>query len=420
MIDLPNGDSFLVAVLATWWTGRTPLVVPPGSTPQETKALFAATGGVPPTPPISALPLQTAGVARSRDDGTSRTPRPEPHHAWSLPSGGSTGLPGLVPVAGPPAAVLAGQQRLLSVVGWRPAAVQLVLGPLFHAAPFTSALSGLAAGNHLVVPDRFTPAGVAEVLTVAPPTWCQLTPHHMAMIGCDEGLADRLCGTLEGLLHTAAPCPEDVKRAWIERLGGERLFEIYGSTQMLGTTVCDGVEWLERPGTVGRPFMTRIRILDEDGRRLPAGTVGEVAMRSPRTRQLTAPEAAQVRPHPGGFYGAGDLGHLDEAGYLFLSDRVDDVIIVGGANVSAREIENVLTAHPLIREAVVSGRPHPVLGELPHAVVVCEPGGSLTLRELKGYCAQYLASHKVPASFEAVGELARSRAGKVQRYRYHG
>ena len=137
----------------------------------------------------------------------------------------------------------------------------MVVGPLFHAAPFISAFGGLVAGDHLVLPDRFAPAVLAAALERFPPWWCQLTPHQMQLFAADPKLTGLLCHDLRALMHTAAPCPEDVKRDWIARVGGDRLHEMYGATQMIGVAVCNGTQWLERPGTVGRPFMTQVRIL---------------------------------------------------------------------------------------------------------------------------------------------------------------
>ncbi|MFI7337019.1 AMP-binding protein [Streptomyces sp. NPDC050085] len=418
VIDLPNGAPFVVAVLASWWTGRTPLIVPSGSTPQEREALFARTNGSPPAPDISADVLNVLEGTGQCAGQEAHPIEDEPSESWCLPSGGSTGLPSLVPVQGKPSAVIAGQQLLLSAMGWHAASVQLVLGPLFHAAPFTSTFSGVAAGNHVVMPARFSPADLEEALDLAPPTWCQLTPHQMALIAADEQLMEVFSSRLEGIMHTAAPCPADVKQEWIDRIGPQRVFEMYGSTQMIGAAVSSGTEWLERPGTVGRPFMTQVRILDDNGRRLPPGTVGEVTMRSTGTRRLAPATASHVRTHPGGFYGVGDLGYLDKDGYLYLTDRLDDVMIIGGANVSAREIELTLLAHPDVREVIVCGRPNELMGETPHAVVACVPGSAPTIADLKAHCAARLASYKVPTSIELVPELARSKAGKIQRFRY--
>jgi len=412
LIDLPNGQSFFIAVLATWWSGRTPLIIPPNSTPEELNVLFAATGGKQPAPYVTEEILSHGAAATD----VLRQPSPEREEGWYLPTGGSTGLPGLVPVYGQPASLIAGQQLLMSAMGWRASAVQLVLGPLFHAAPFTSSFSGIVGGNHIVAPPRFSRPDLEAALEIAHPTWLQLTPHHMNLIGADDGFMSTLSESLDGMMHTAAPCPEDVKRHWINRLGGHRVFEMYGSTQMIGAAICSGTDWLRRPGTVGRPFMTQVRILDERGRRLPPDTVGEVTMRSTGTRRMAASEN-HVRRHAGGYCGVGDLGYLDRDGYLFLTDRLDDVIIVGGANVSAREVEAVLLTHPSIREAIVVSRTHDLLGQTPYAVIACV-GKPPSFAEVQKHCAQRLAPYKVPFAMEVVPELDRSRAEKIQRYKY--
>jgi bile acid-coenzyme A ligase len=417
VIDLPNGHDFVVAVLAAWWAGRTPVVIPPGATSEERAALFQDTTHAVPTVSFSDERLR---MALSEPTAQSQGPKPsiEPAKAWHLPSGGSTGLPRLVPAVGSPLTVLSSQQLLLSAVGWSPGGTQLVVGPLFHAAPFISAFGGLIAGDHLVLPDRFAPAVLAAALDRFPPRWCQLTPHQLQLLAADPKLTALLCRELHALMHTAAPCPEDVKRDWIARVGGDRVYEMYGATQMVGVAVCNGTEWLQRPGTVGRPFMTQIRILGRNGQRLLPGQQGEVVMRSAVTRRLPAAVAARMRHHAGGFYGVGDLGYLDADGYLFLTDRLDDVIIVGGANVSAREVENALCKHSKIRDAVVTGRSHAVLGQAVHATVACDPAQPVTLREVRDHCGGLLAGHKVPVTLEVLHELARSRSGKVERFRY--
>jgi bile acid-coenzyme A ligase len=339
--------------------------------------------------------------------------------AWYLPSGGSTGLPGFVPVPGSPVEQLRSQQGLLRAMRWRPDCTQLVMGPLHHAAPFTCAMTGLFSGNHVVVVHRFDLNAVRDAVRRLPPQWCQTTPHQMAVLAADRALSGALSTHLEGLMHTAAPCPADTKRAWIDLLGPERVFELYGSTQMVGAVIGDGPGWLKHPGAVGKPYMTQVRILDPDGRALPAGEVGEVYMRTGATRRLDPARAGHLRLRPGGFVSVGDLGFLDEDGYLHLTDRVDDVIIVGGANVSAREIENTLLGHPAVREALVVARPHKLLGQVPHAVVVAtDPGARPAVADLRRHCRDSLEAYKVPGSIEFTDEFKRSRAGKIQRYAY--
>ncbi|MFJ6194872.1 class I adenylate-forming enzyme family protein [Micromonospora sp. NPDC092111] len=420
VVALPNGIGFLVAVLASWWAGRTPLVVAPESTAPELAQLFSGVG----RPPEEIFTFDeseptTAAPATGRAAATSAVGAAEPTTAWYLPSGGSTSLPRLVPIPGRPGAQLAGQSVLLAAVGWRPDADHLVLGPLSHAAPFTCALTGLVYGNHLVVVDRFGPGAVRDAVRRVPPTWCQLTPHQMAVIGGDPAFLRAFGERLVGVLHTAAPCPAAVKQAWLDGIGADRVYELYGSTQMVGAVVSRGTDWLERPGTVGRPYMTQVRILDEEGAGLPPGQVGEVYLRTAGTRRLSAAQSGHLRGRPGGYFSVGDLGYLDQDGYLFLVDRVDDVIIVGGANVSAREVEQTLVAHPAVGEALVVGRPDRLLGQRVHALVVrADAGSEPSAAELREHCVGLLAPHKVPVSIEVIREFERSSAGKIRRFRY--
>ncbi|MFK3979401.1 class I adenylate-forming enzyme family protein [Micromonospora sp. NPDC050397] len=426
VVALPNGIGFFVAVLASWWAGRTPLVVPPESTAPELVRLFSSVGR--PREEIFAFdgselvaPVRDASAPTTagRTAATVAVGAAEPAVAWYLPSGGSTSLPRLVPVPGRPADQLSGQSTLLGAVGWRPDADHLVLGPLSHAAPFTCALTGLVHGNHVVLVDRFAPGAVRDAVRRVPPTWCQLTPHQMAVIGADPAFLRSFGARLAGLLHTAAPCPAAVKRLWMDSIGADRVYELYASTQMVGAVVSRGTDWLQRPGTVGRPYMTQVRILDEKGLVLPPGQVGEVYLRTAGTRRLSAAQTGHLRGRPGGYFSVGDLGYLDEDGFLFLVDRVDDVIIVGGANVSAREVEQTLVAHPAVGEALVVGRPDRLLGQRVHALVVPADAESVPdTTDLRAHCAGLLAPHKVPTSIEVIAEFERSHAGKIQRFRY--
>jgi bile acid-coenzyme A ligase len=406
-IALPNGTSFFIAVLASWWAAKTPLILPADSSAHERETLLSGL-------PDDLLDLGEEVLAEGAED-VSPLPYQDPREGWYLPSGGSTGLPHLVSLSGSPAALLAGQVPLFAAMGRRPDATQLVLGPLSHAGPFVASMSGLFSGNHLVVIDRFAPTAIEDAVRRYPPTWCQTTPHQMAVLALDDTIGDAFGANLDALMHTAAPCPAEVKRDWIRRLGPDRVFELYGSTEIVGAVINSGSEWLERPGMCGRPFMTEIRIAGPDGSSRPPGKVGEVYMRTTMRRPAPA-DTAHLRSLPGGFHSVGDLGYVDEDGYLFLTDRVDDVILVGGANVSAREVENVLIRHPAVREALVVGRPHGLLGQTVCAVLVL--ASPVSEAEVQRHCERFLAVHKVPTSIETVPELERSRAGKVRRHVY--
>jgi bile acid-coenzyme A ligase len=213
LVDLPNGLDFFVVVLASWAAGRSPVVVPHGSSAAELDRLLGS-GALADTGFIAAHGV-VAGEAGA-GDGWRRFP---PHHidepdpSWFLPSGGSTGLPTLTPANGRPADLLAGQQLLLAALGWTHDATQLVMGPLNHAAPFTSSVAGLLAGNHLVVLERFNPAAVLDAAVRHQPTWFQATPHQMAILATKSSVVDALSVHLTGMMHTAAPCPQAVKES---------------------------------------------------------------------------------------------------------------------------------------------------------------------------------------------------------------
>ncbi|WP_405508763.1 AMP-binding protein [Streptomyces cyaneofuscatus] len=418
LVALPNGEGLVRAVLASWMLGRTPMLTPPEATDPEKRVLSMGLGRK--TQEAFIWSESTLAAALEPDAPQPHfTPRgQEPPVTWYLPTGGSTGLPSLFPVSPRPATVLTGARRLMKRTGWSPEAVQLSLGPLSHTAPLTMCMAGITGGAHVVMLRRLDPASLESTVNRFAPTWCQLTPHQMSLIDAHKGLWDALSRSLIGMLHTSAPCPDEVKRRWISRLGAQRVHETYSSTQAVGATLCDGDEWLAHPGTVGRPFLSnQVLIADEEGRSLPPGDVGEVCMRSEWTDLFAGEDVRRVRSGGDDFLGVGDLGYTDSDGYLYLTGRLDDIILVGGANVSAREVENVLLAHPDVLEVVVVKRLDPLMGHVIHAVMVpsdlASPPG---IEGLRRHCLRSLSPYKVPWAVDWVENLPRSHAGKVERF----
>ncbi|TLQ46302.1 class I adenylate-forming enzyme family protein [Streptomyces marianii] len=418
LIALPNGEGLVRAVLASWMLGCTPIIIPPHATDAEKQALSKGLGEV----VAEAFPWSEYRlVAALEPDGS----RPafslrglEPSVTWYLPTGGTTGLPTLFPVSPRPSTALTGARRLMENAGWSPGAVQLSIGPLTHAAPLMMCLAGIGGGSHVVMPRRLDPVSLKSAIERFAPTWCQLTPHQMALIDANQSLWDALCSSLTGMLHTSAPCPEGVKRRWIARLGGKQVHETYSSTQAVGTTICDGDEWLAHPGTVGRPFLSnQVLIADDEGRPLPPGEVGEVFMRSEWTEVFASDDPQRLRSGSDDFLSVGDLGYTDSDGYLYLTGRLNDVILVGGANVSTREVESVLLTHPDISEVVVVKRPDPLLGDVIHAVIVPSdlknPPGIEGVRE---HCRGKISPYKIPLTVDVVEMLPRSHSEKVERF----
>jgi bile acid-coenzyme A ligase len=233
-----------------------------------------------------------------------------------------------------------------------------------------------------------------------------------------EGIENRDLSSLESVLHGGAPLPEWVARKWIELVGPSCFFVSYGSSENAGIALANGEQWLAHPGTVGKPFNTIVRVLDDEGADLPPGAVGEIYLRW-REQAATSFEysgAVQARRTADGFSSLGDLGWLDEDGFLFLADRRTDLIISGGANVYPAEVEAALSEHGDVVDAAVVGVPDPEWGRRVHAIVQLRPTDQPpTAEALRDHCRERLAAYKVPKTFEFTERLPRSAAGKLRR-----
>ncbi len=360
-------------------------------------------------------------------DGDTVTPVGEPAPAdparpalgYLLATGGTSGMTKVVAVPGPvrydPALI---PSPLLVKAGWRSGQRQLVAGPLHHTAPFTHWLNGMLDEHTVVLLPIFAADLLLESIRRYAIDWLQVTPAHLRSILqlAEPDSAD--LGGLQALLHTAAACDFATKKAWLELAGPERVFETYGSTEEIGVTLVRGDEWLARPGTVGKGFLTQIRILDEAGRRLPPGDVGTVYMRSPRPAGRTSYLGdLRMDSTPDGFATVGDHGWLDEHGYLFLAPRRTDLINVGGENVYPAEVEAAILEHPAVLDTVVVGAPDPVLGSVVHARVVPRASARLSRTDLIRHCVTRLSPYKVPRDVSFVSTVPRSAAGKLERWR---
>ncbi len=339
--------------------------------------------------------------------------------AYLLATGASTGIPKIAARPGP---LRYDPVRTPSLVirqtGWRSAQRQLIVGPLYHAAPFTAFLDALLDSNTVVLQPVFAPQWTVELVRRYAIEWLQLTPTHMREILRLPDLDPAGFGTLRAMLHTAARCDAGTKRGWIDLLGPERVYEIYGATEGVGVTLVRGDEWLARHGTVGRGFLTQIRILDDTGNLVAAGTAGTVFMRTPRQvgRSDYVNDQA-IRTTPDGFATVGDHGWLDRDGYLYLEPRDHDTINVGGEKVDPDEVEATLRDHPAVVDAVAVAVPHQTLGSVVGAHIVLHPGASVRKAELAAHCGRRLAGYKIPRHFTFVDQVPRSAAGKIQRWR---
>ncbi|MFF2084032.1 AMP-binding protein [Nocardia sp. NPDC058176] len=415
-IGLPNGIEFVTAAIAAWKCGATPQPISAKLPGRETAAIIAL-----------ARPSLVVGVAEEDAPGHQVVAagfRPAADisdspfdlgaaAALKAPtSGGSSGRPKLIVSADP--ATADALLPLAQVIGMADRDTVLITGPLYHNAPFTLTFCGLALGGHVVLMPRFDAADALASVQAHRVRWMYAVPTMMNRMWRLPERAGFDVGSLRVVMHMAAPCPAWLKHAWIEWLGAERVLELYAGTEMQAVTVVAGPEWLAHPGTVGRPVVGEMVVLDPDGAVLPPGEVGEVWMRrgegmAGSYRYVGA--EAQVRE--GGWESVGDMGWMDGEGYLYLADRKADMIHVGGANVYPAEIENALLEHPQVRSAVVIGVPHEDLGQVPHALVETER--PLTEDELGSHLAERLARYKIPRSFERVDGPLRDEAGKVRR-----
>jgi len=420
-IALPNSVEFVEAMLAAWWLGASPQAVSHRLAQAERMAIVelaapALAVGVPPDEGIS-VPTMTAEHLRAVTQGETDEQPPPLHLAevWKvMTTGGSTGRPKLI-VAPQPAAteLMLGFSPLMHMSS---EGAVLVTGPMSHNAPFVVTILGLLAGNHIVLMTRFDAAESLRLVEFHRIDWLYLVPTMMLRIWrLPEG--ERLARDLSSLqvaYHMAAPCPQWLKAAWIEWLGPERILELYGGTELQAMTVITGTEWLEHRGSVGRPVIGEIETRGSDGSPLASGEVGELWMR----RGPDAPPpyryiGATPRSAADGWESLGDIGYLDEDGYVYVTDRDTDMIVVGGSNVYPAEVEAALDEHPAVRSSCIVGLPHGDLGSAPHAIVeLAEPIGD---DELVLHLRARLAPYKVPRTFERVDHPLRDDAGKVRR-----
>jgi bile acid-coenzyme A ligase len=419
-IGLPNGVAFVEVCVACWKLGATPQPVSSRLPEAELDAIVALAdppvvvrdepGTIAGRPCVGGEALTSA--ADGLDDDRPLPDRVSP--AWKAPtSGGSTGRPKLI-VSG-----RAGVVNWLELAFWRfdESSVAVMPGPLYHNGPFASAFQGLMAGAHLVVLPKFDAARTLEAVERVRATWLYVVPTMMSRIWrLPDDVRDRFdLSSLQTVWHLAAPCPPWLKQAWIEWLGGERIWELYAGTEAQVTTVITGTQWLEKRGSVGRPVNGDIRILDDDGREVPRGQVGEVFLRrlagtDPTYRYIGAEPRAR-----GDWESLGDLGWMDDDGFLYLADRRADMILVGGSNVYPAEVEAALDEHPLVVSSAVIGLPDDDLGQRVHAIVQGRAG--LELDDLRVHLEHRLVRYKLPRSFEIVDEPVRDDAGKVRRSR---
>ncbi|WP_207536911.1 AMP-binding protein [Sabulicella rubraurantiaca] len=293
--------------------------------------------------------------------------------------------------------------------------VYLSPAPLYHAAPNRYLQRAMDHGGTAVILRKFDAETCLAMIERFRVTHSQWVPTMFArLLALPEEVRQRHdLSSHRCAIHAAAPCPVEVKRAMMA-WWGPILWEYYAGSEGIGTTVISPQEWMARPGSVGRAVYGRLHITDEEGKELPPGEVGRVWFEGgARFAYHNDPAKTEASYNDRGWATLGDLGSLDEEGYLFLSDRRADLILSGGVNIYPAEIEAVLSRHPDVSECAVIGVKDADLGEVPLALVV--PRAHASPDALLAHCRAHLGRMKVPRAVEFVEELPRSEAGKLLR-----
>jgi long-chain acyl-CoA synthetase len=299
--------------------------------------------------------------------------------------------------------------------------VYLSPAPIYHAAPLRFCATVQSIGGTVVMMSRFDPEGALRAIEERRVTHLQMVPTmFVRLLKLDEGVRTTFDhSSLQVVIHAAAPCPPDVKRAMID-WWGPILTEYYASTEGNGGTLVSTADWLRKPSSVGKPFIGVAHICDEDGTERATGETGLVyferdVLPFEYHNDPVKTAEAQHPQHPT-WTTVGDIGYLDEDGFLFLTDRKAFMIISGGVNIYPQELENALALHPSVFDAAVFGVPDPEMGQrVVAAIQLAEgvPADDSTREALTGFLAEKVARFKLPRTIHFVDELPRTPTGKL-------
>ena len=339
-----------------------------------------------------------------------------------LYSSGTTGRPkGIIrPLPEqPPAEALPIFDFLGQLWHYREDMVYLSPAPLYHSAPQAAVNLTIRQGGTVIIMERFDPEAYLSLIEQYTATHSQLVPTMFSrMLKLPEAVRRSYdLSSLEIAVHAAAPCPVMVKQQMIE-WWGPIIHEYYGATEGLGFSACNTEEWLAHPGTVGKIVLGELSVLDDEMQPVPQGSPGTLWFKTATEFEYhnDAEKTAEATSPDGEMTTVGDVGYLDEDGFLFLTDRKTFMIISGGVNIYPQESEDLLIAHPKVADAAVFGVPNVDLGEEVKAVIQVVPGTaeeeSLT-QELLDYMAEHLSRQKIPRSIDYIAEMPRLPTGKL-------
>jgi bile acid-coenzyme A ligase len=409
---LPNSIEWIQSAVACWKLGAVPQPLSAGLPDAELAGLLQLR---PPTllvgrehPEIPSLP---AGFIPNPALSEAALPEAVSPVWKAMGSGGSTGRPKLIESGG--------DSRIPAAIGYPLGAQEgdttLVPVPLSHNTGFTTATISLLMRHHLVLMSRFEPHQFLRLITDHGVTFLTTVPTIMQRalpVYHSDPRAYNL-SSIRRFWHLGAPCPPAVKQAWIDILGPEKVWELYGGTELQALTFISGDQWLAHRGSVGVVVAGEMKVLDDDGNSCPPGEVGEIYMRPSPGSAPTYRYVGATAKSRDGWDSLGDLGYFDADGFLYISDRRVDMFTVGGRNVYPAEIENALAEHPDVLSCLVVGVPHEDLGQVPHALV--HAGSVLDEQAVQAFLRDRIAGYKVPATVEFVDTPLRDDAGKARR-----
>ena len=420
-VALPNSILFHEVCFAIWKLGATPHVVSYRLPSSELNAILqtlqpallvgSSVEGV--------VSCQVLDIGSVQSDYSDAPLQPKLAKHWkAMSSGGSTGRPKIIVDAQPSELDVSDTYSVFDIPS---KSCVLNPGPLYHNAPFAFAHHALFRGNRVVGMERFDAETALALIEQHAVTWVMMVPTMMHRIWRlpDDVRNNYDLSSLKIVGHVASPMPIWLKEKWVEWLGPGRVYELYGGTEGTGATWMSGHEWLEHKGSVGKLINgSRARILDENGEECAPGVVGEVYL-MPQDGPGTSYHyvGAEPRVTGNGWDSLGDMGWMDEDGYLYLADRRTDLIISGGANIYPAEVEASLAEHAGVDTAVVIGLPDEDLGQVVHAIIQKDPEwrGNLDEVVLAEFLEPRLVRYKTPRTYEFVDFSLRDDAGKVRR-----
>lgn len=410
-IQIPNSLEHVVAVFASYHLGAIPVPVRWDLPAWEFSRIRSVLN--------PRVILKAGDLLKNAGEGPALSPdkRSLSPNEFGILSSGSSGMPKLIvrerSASMQRDALNHGILRRYLQIGKQ---VVLIPGPMYHTTGFAT-IRHLLHGDRVVLLRRFSVDATEEALREHEVTGALFVTLMLQRLSDSAKAAPEVWGSLEWLIQGASPLPEWLALEWIKLLGVDRFFVCYGASEGVGATIADGNEYLGNLGTVGRGADgTEVSVRDRDGVPVGPHIEGEVFMRP----SSGVPSQYVGRDHKlnvaaDGSVSVGDIGFLNEKGFLFLLDRRSDIIITGGVNVYPAEVEAALSAHPLVADAVVIGVSDREWGQKVHALVQLKEGSAIAGDELRRFLAEKIARHKVPKAVEFVKSIERSEAMKVNR-----